>query len=347
MRSRSFIIIAASLAVLIVGAAALYLYDHGRRDTIAKGVKIAGIDVGGMSTKTAAAKVRSDLKSRLQQPIVVAYAKRRFTLHPSTARVDYDIQATVDEAISRSREGNIIGRTWRSITGGSVNADLAPKVRYSRQVVNRFVEGVGKELNRAPQDATLNYSASGLERVPGRDGLSVNTAQLRNGVLFDIENQRYEGVLRPVATRTRPKVTTSPVGPQVPPRDHHQSLQLHPHAVQEPQDLQVLRDRRRAGRAGVAARSSLGDRQDGRPARGTCRRPPGRAASPARSSQAVRPNNPLKARWIGFYPGDGIHGTADDASIGSAASHGCIRMHVPDVEDLYPRVQVGDPVYVI
>ena len=41
------------------------------------------------------------------------------------------------------------------------------------------------------------------------------------------------------------------------------------------------------------------------------------------------------------------HGTADDASIGSAASHGCIRMHVPDVEDLYDRVEVGDPVYVI
>ena len=59
------------------------------------------------------------------------------------------------------------------------------------------------------------------------------------------------------------------------------------------------------------------------------------------------PDNPLKARWIGFFPGDGIHGTADDASIGSAASHGCIRMHVPDVEDLYDRVEVGDPVYVI
>ena len=59
------------------------------------------------------------------------------------------------------------------------------------------------------------------------------------------------------------------------------------------------------------------------------------------------PDNPLKARWIGFFAGDGIHGTADDASIGSAASHGCIRMHVPDVEDLYDRVQIGDPVYVI
>jgi L,D-transpeptidase-like protein/putative peptidoglycan binding protein len=346
VRSRSFIIIAASLAVLIVGAAALYLYDHGRRDTIAKGVKIAGIDVGGMSTKTAAAKVRSDLRARLQQPIVVAYGKRRFTLHPSTARVDYDIQATVDEAINRSREGNIIARSWRSITGGSVNADLAPKVRYSRQVVNRFVEGVGKELNRAPQDATLNYSASGLDRVPGRDGLSVNTAQLRNGVLFDIENQRYEGVLRPVAKRTRPKVTTSQLARRYPRviiiNRTSFTLTLY-------KNLKSFKSYGIAvGQAGLESPPGLHSVTD-KTVDPTWYVPQAAWAG-SLAGQVIpggAPDNPLKARWIGFYPGDGIHGTADDASIGSAASHGCIRMHVPDVEDLYPRVQVGDPVYVI
>jgi lipoprotein-anchoring transpeptidase ErfK/SrfK len=346
VRSRSFIIIAASLAVLVVGAAALYLYDHGRRDTIAKGVKIAGIDVGGMSTKTAAEKVRSDLRARLQQPIVVAYGKRRFTLHPSTARVDYDIQATVDEAINRSREGNIIGRSWRSITGGSVNADLAPKVRYSRQVVNRFVEGVGNELNRAPQDATLNYSASGLERVPGRAGLSVNTSQLRNGVLFDIENQRYEGVLRPVAKRTRPKVTTSQLARRYPRviiiNRSDFTLTLY-------KNLKHFKSYGIAvGQAGLESPPGLHSVTD-KTVDPTWYVPQAAWAG-SLAGQVIpggAPDNPLKARWIGFYPGDGIHGTADDASIGSAASHGCIRMHVPDVEDLYPRVQLGDPVYVI
>ena len=59
------------------------------------------------------------------------------------------------------------------------------------------------------------------------------------------------------------------------------------------------------------------------------------------------PNNPLGTRWIGTsYSGVGIHGTPDDASIGSYASHGCIRMHIPDVEDLYTRVVVGMPVII-
>ena len=58
------------------------------------------------------------------------------------------------------------------------------------------------------------------------------------------------------------------------------------------------------------------------------------------------PANPLKARWLGIYDGAGIHGTADDASIGTNASHGCIRMHVPDVIDLYDRVPVGAAIYI-
>jgi lipoprotein-anchoring transpeptidase ErfK/SrfK len=56
--------------------------------------------------------------------------------------------------------------------------------------------------------------------------------------------------------------------------------------------------------------------------------------------------NPLKARWIGIYAGAGIHGTDDSGSIGSAASHGCIRMRIPDVEELYPQVPVNAPVYI-
>ena len=58
------------------------------------------------------------------------------------------------------------------------------------------------------------------------------------------------------------------------------------------------------------------------------------------------PSNPIKARWLGIYDGVGIHGTSDDASIGSNASHGCIRMHVADVEKLYDQVPVGTAVYI-
>jgi lipoprotein-anchoring transpeptidase ErfK/SrfK len=58
------------------------------------------------------------------------------------------------------------------------------------------------------------------------------------------------------------------------------------------------------------------------------------------------PADPLKARWLGFYNGAGIHGTSETTSIGTAASHGCIRMLIPDVIALYPQVPLGTPIYI-
>jgi lipoprotein-anchoring transpeptidase ErfK/SrfK len=56
-------------------------------------------------------------------------------------------------------------------------------------------------------------------------------------------------------------------------------------------------------------------------------------------------NNPLGTRWIGLSTkGYGIHGTNVESSIGKAASHGCIRMHRRDLEELFSDVQVGDQV---
>ena len=55
------------------------------------------------------------------------------------------------------------------------------------------------------------------------------------------------------------------------------------------------------------------------------------------------PDNPLKARWLGIFDGAGIHGTDETYSLGHAASHGCIRMAIPDVIELYDQVPVGAP----
>ena len=58
--------------------------------------------------------------------------------------------------------------------------------------------------------------------------------------------------------------------------------------------------------------------------------------------------NPLGVRalylgWTNYR----IHGTNAPGSIGSPASHGCIRMFNADVTDLYSRVHLGAPVYVV
>jgi L,D-transpeptidase catalytic domain len=60
------------------------------------------------------------------------------------------------------------------------------------------------------------------------------------------------------------------------------------------------------------------------------------------------PGNPLGTRWMGLsWSGIGIHGTPDSASIGYSASHGCIRMGIPEAEWLFERVRIGTPVFIV
>jgi lipoprotein-anchoring transpeptidase ErfK/SrfK len=58
------------------------------------------------------------------------------------------------------------------------------------------------------------------------------------------------------------------------------------------------------------------------------------------------PDNPIRARWMEFHDGAGIHGTDDLGSLGRAASHGCIRMSIPDVTELYEVVPMKTPLYI-
>jgi lipoprotein-anchoring transpeptidase ErfK/SrfK len=60
------------------------------------------------------------------------------------------------------------------------------------------------------------------------------------------------------------------------------------------------------------------------------------------------PGNPLGTRWMGLdVYAVGIHGTPDAASLGYSASHGCIRMAIPEAEWLFEQVDVGTPVYIV
>ena len=65
----------------------------------------------------------------------------------------------------------------------------------------------------------------------------------------------------------------------------------------------------------------------------------GPRADPARLGQPARH---ALDRHVG--PAIGIHGTPASGSIGTAASHGCIRMHIRDVEKLFEYVDVGESV---
>lgn len=65
-------------------------------------------------------------------------------------------------------------------------------------------------------------------------------------------------------------------------------------------------------------------------------------------NKEIDPGGPYGTRWLGLSArGYGIHGTNNPASIGTAASNGCIRMYNEDIEALFDITVVGTPVRIL
>src|SRR5438309_4259761 len=121
LKRAPFILAAVIVLLLVGGAVAVYAYDSGREDLIAKGVTVAGIDVGNMHRAAATELLQRRLADRLERPVVVTAAGHRFRLSAARSGVTTDVGGMVAEAVSASRQGDLFARSWRGLTGGQVH----------------------------------------------------------------------------------------------------------------------------------------------------------------------------------------------------------------------------------
>jgi len=348
MRSRSFIAIAVVLTVLLVGAVAVYAYDQTGKSTIANGVRIAGIDVGGMSVAQAHASLDAEYLAKLRQPIVVRDGDKEFRLTAKESKVAADVGTLVDQALEAGRKDGILTRTWRRIRGGSLDQDLAPQATFDKSAAVRLVDRVRRATDRAPVDATVKYAVSGLDQTKSRDGVQVMASQLHAAIRRAIVDPHADHT---IAARTKvvaPKVSTATLAEQYP------AILI---VNREKFQLSLYKGLKLAKTWSVAIGAVGRDTPQG------LYHIQNKAVDPAwtkPNSDWVKedergdvvpggtPENPLKARWLGIFNGAGIHGVdpSEYGSIGHAASHGCVRMRIPDVIELYPQVPVGAPIYI-
>ena len=342
MKQRSFILVAFTVAILLAGAVAVYAYDSSRDDLIAEGVTVAGVDVGGMRTDEARRVLQREVASPLERPIAAGYKGRRFNLSAEDARIHADVDGMVDAALRASREGNIISRVARDLTGGEEDAAISASVTYSDEAVNGLVLRVKRALDRKAQDATLDFPS--LTQVKEKPGVSVRAGLLSDrleGALVSTSERRVRAPVRV----TQPDVTRDELAEEYPVVlvAERYAFRLHLY-----RDLKLAKSYTVAvGALGFDTPAGLYHIQN-------------KAVDPAWSVPDSDwagdlagtvvpggvPENPLKERWLGIFDGAGIHGTDQTYSLGTAASHGCIRMGIPDVIELYDQVPVGTPIYI-
>ena len=346
MQSKTFIAVVAGLLVLIGAGVGLYAYDEARQDTIAKGVRVGGVEIGGLERQAAARLLREELVDPLHADVVVRAGGRRYTLTADTAQLRVDVGGMVAEALRRSQDGNVLERSVRGLTGGEVDADIEPEVTYSQRAVRRLVARVERSVERAPRNARVAFRPEGFERVRSRVGVRLRRADLRERVEQALlEPARAERIVRAKTNRTRPETTTAELA-----RKYQTLITIDRGAFRLNlyKRLELVKTYPIAvGQVGLETPAGMYNIQN--KAVNPAWNVPNSAWAGSLAGTVVpggTPQNPLKARWMGIYNGAGIHGTDAAGSIGTNASHGCIRMLIPDVIELYDRVEVGAPVYI-
>ena len=342
MGTRTFIAVAALLFVLLAGAVGLYAYDSSNEDRVANGIEVGGVPVGGLDAEEARARLRTRLQVPLEKPIVVEHHRRRFTLSAQDAGLRADVGGMVDDAVAASRRGNIFGRSLRDLTGGEEPARIDPRVSYSSTAVEKLVARIAKAVDRPARDASLNFPS--LTQVRERNGLKTDRVALERDVRAALTSPGDRTTDVPVVT-TKPKVTRAQLA------DKYPALLVVDRGSFK---LRLYRRLKLAktytiavGAVGFETPAGLYNIQNkGVNVAWNVPNKPWAGSLAGKVIPGGAPDNPIKARWMGIYDGAGIHGTDQVGSLGSAASHGCVRMAIPDVIELYDKVPVGAPVYI-
>jgi lipoprotein-anchoring transpeptidase ErfK/SrfK len=296
---------------------------------IRAGMSAGGVDLSGLTVPEATAKLDAELAPRLAPDLLIGVAGKPWVLKMADAKLKFDSVRTAKRALYAK-----VGVT-----------QVPPAISHSHAAVAAFVAQIAKQVGKPARDAKIKITLRHIYRQRSRPGRGLAGAATAKAIDAAIDDPAAPRVLHQPLSRVRAKVNANDLA-----RVYNTVITIDKAHFK----LRLFKGLKFRKSYGVAV---------GQPAYPT---PSGRFAIQSKQVNPVWsvPNspwagelqgttvdggsaaNPLKARWMGIANGVGIHGTGEDYSIGSPASHGCIRMHVPDVIDLFKRVPVGAPVLI-
>ena len=322
----------AALTSLLLAALLTLPGAAAAKPKLAHGTVIAGVVVGDLGPRAATAKLKAELEPVYGRRISVRASGRRTSVFPAQAGQFIRYTAMIDRAYALQAKGQAVVRVplMRTVRSGPLGA-----------VVTRL----SAEWYSAPRSAGYRYGIRRIAIRGGRYGRGVDRRRLRKALLAEIRRPHHRRVVRARFVRLRPAVTVRVLKRRA---GTFLSVDRGAKVVRLFKHLRIVRTYRVAvGAAGYDTPRGLHHVLSKE--RNPTWHVPNRPWAGNLAGQTIAPGdprNPLKAAFISLGNGVGFHGTADLASIGSAASHGCIRMRVPDVMSLYRNVPVGTPVLV-
>jgi len=306
---------------------------------IAPGVTAGGVDVGGLTVAEAAAKLETTLGATVRRDVVLKVGARAFTITAADAKLEFDTLTSAKRALYAKAPDQSTGG------GTAVGSNVPLKITVSTLSIRAWARGAAAKVYRAPRNATLNIGLKKLDVRRSRKGRRLDTTGTESIVKAAFLEPSAAHELRQRLSAVAPTVTYKTLQQQYPTVITISKSEF---------KLRLFKRLRFSKSYGVAVGQPAYPTPSGRfriqnkQVNPTWSVPNSPWAGELGGSTVAGGSaaNPLKARWMGIANGVGIHGTGQEWSIGSRASHGCIRMRVADVIDLYPRVPVGSSIVI-
>ena len=232
----------------MIAAGLVGLAFAGSPDRIAEGVRIAGVDVGGLTKGEAIARLEARSRAVANVPVVFTANGRRWRASPNDLGVQAQWKAAVERAQSEG-EGFAPWRGLRRVSIRLMGSDVTPPAHVWKRALDYKVARMSAAVGTRHRDAAIVLRGLRPQILPGRTGLALDkqlASQAIVGALIGFE--RGQVVKLPVAVDS-PKVTAAelaPVADQV-------RTALSGTAADEPRGLVLVADARPARVASVAA----------------------------------------------------------------------------------------------
>ena len=308
------------LAAVVVCGAAVPAAGH-HLPVIPEGVTVGDVEVGGYLSIQA----KEMLHATYGQPVQLVSGSDTWTIGPSRFGATAAIDHAVDQAV-KAKPGT----------------HIKLPATFKKALVRRYVNQLSRRFYEPARNARLVGVTPGLRPAikPGHTGVEVNKNAMVGRLVAALKSANRNFRVQLATTKTRPQVTVKSYGAVV--------------VIRRSSNRLTLFDGRKVVRRFTVA---TGQAQYPTPTgafhiivkeRDPTWNPPDSEWAKDAEPIPPGPGNPLGTRWMGISsPAVGIHGTPDAASLGYSASHGCIRMAIPDAEWLFEHVEVGTPVLIV
>lgn len=335
--------ISIALGLVLLGggtAYAAYRYDAASANRILPGVTVAGVDVGEMTRQEAIAAVKEAVEPSLDRTVTIRAGGRAWHVTPDELGTRAPVGRLVSRAMEISESHSWPSRVFHRVLDRPVDESFDVGFRYRPGRVSRFVKTIADEVAVDPTNASVDYLNGHLVLNRPEFGRALRVENARVALLEALRGSEQSVKLG--LKRLEPEVTKQDLGQtlvvdlsalKLHLYDGLQLRKTYPVAAGQPQyptppgEWTVI-DK-------VENPTWVNPAPDG-----------WGAGLPA--SIPGGPSNPLGTRAIYLdAPGIRIHGTSSSSSIGTYASHGCVRMYMSDVEELYEVVEVGATVHIV